>query len=138
MLAMRKFLVGAVLTYVGFFLFLVGFMISTTSNPTLDNMIQAVLPLGMTTALMVTIIQIFSVFVGVTGLLLCIASVSKPTPAPITIVQQVPVPAPAPPAVPAQSLAPASPPAQSGACKFCGHYVEPNEIFCPICNRAQK
>jgi hypothetical protein len=135
MLAMRKFLVGAILTYVGFFLFLVGFMTSTTSNPTLDNMIKAVVPLDMTTALRGTIIQILSGLVGVTGLLLCIASVSKPTPAPITIVQKAPETAPT--AVPAQSPTPASPPAQSGACKFCGHYIEPNETFCPSCSRAQ-
>jgi len=130
----RKFLVGAVLTYVGFFLFLVGFMISATSIPALDDMIKAVIPLDMTTALTGAIIQIFSGLVGVTGLLLCIASVSKPTPAPITIVQQVPVTA--PPRVPAQSAA--SPPAQSGACKFCGQDIEPNETFCPNCNRAQR
>ena len=133
---MRKFLVGAVLTYVGFFLFLVGFMISATLNPTFDDMIKAVIPLDMT--LSGTLIQVLSGIVGVTGLLLCISSVSKPTPAPITIVQQVPVTAPAPARAPAPSPAPASPPAQSWACKFCGHYIEPNETFCPSCNRAQR
>jgi hypothetical protein len=91
----RKFLVGAVLTYVGFFLFLVGFMISATSIPALDDMIKAVIPFDMTPALRGVIIQILSGLVGVTGLLLCIASVSKPSPAPITIVQQVPMTAPA-------------------------------------------
>ena len=134
---MRKFLVGAVLTYVGFFLFFVGFMISTTSIPALDDMIQAVIPLDMTTALG-TIIQVLSGLVGVTGLLLCIASVSKPTPAPVTIVQQVPVPAPAPAPAQSPARAAASPPAQSWACKFCGHYIERNETFCPSCNRAQR
>ena len=134
---MRKFLVGAALTYVGFLLFLVGFMISGTSNQSLDDMIKTVLPPGMTTTFVGIFIQFLSGLVGVTGLLLCIASVSKPTPAPVTIVQQVPVPVP-PVRVPAQSPAPASPPAQSGVCKFCGHYVEPNETFCPSCNRAQR
>jgi hypothetical protein len=133
---MRKFLVGAVLTYVGIFLFLVGFMIRATSSPTLDNIIQTAIPLGMTNADMGTFIQILSGLFGVTGLLLCISSVSKPTPAPITIVQQVPVTAPVP--VPAQSPASAPSLAQRGACKFCGHFIEPNETFCPNCNRAQK
>jgi hypothetical protein len=133
---MRKFLVGAVLTYVGFFLFLVGFMIRATSSPTLDNIIQTMIPLSMTNADRENFIQILSGLVGVTGLLLCIASVSKPTPAPITIVQQAPVTAPAP--VPAQSPAPASSLVQRGTCKFCGHYIEPNETFCPNCNRAQR
>jgi hypothetical protein len=140
LLAMTKFLVGAVLTYVGFFLFLAGFIMSTTSIPILVDMIRAVIPLDMTTALVATIFQVLSGVVGVTGLLLCIASVSKPTPAPITIVQQVPVTAPPAP-VPAQSPARATPPSlpvQSGACKFCGHYIEPNETYCPSCNRAQR
>jgi hypothetical protein len=136
---MRKFLVGAVLTYVGFFLFLVGFVMSAALIPTFDDMIKTVVPIDM--ALSGTLIQVLSGVVGVTGLLLCIASVSKPIPAPITIVQQVPVPAP-PARAPAQSPAPAPamtpPPALSGTCKFCGHYIEPNETFCPNCNRAQK
>jgi hypothetical protein len=132
---MRKFFVGAVLTYLGFFLFLVGFMIRATSSPTLDKMIQTVIPLDLTTALKGTIILILSGLVGITGLLLCIA-VSKPTPAPITIVQQAPITVRSP--VPAQAPAPASPTAQNVACIFCGHYIEPNEIFCPSCNRAQR
>jgi hypothetical protein len=134
---MRKFPVGAGLTYVGFLLFFVGYMISATVNPSFDAMIKAVVPPG-TSVILGTIIQILSGLVGVTGLLLCIASVSKPTPAPITIVQQVPVPAPASARASVPSPALASAPSQSGTCKFCGHYIEPHEIFCPSCNRAQR
>jgi hypothetical protein len=137
-LAMRKFPIGAGLTYTGFLLYFVGYMISANLSPAFDDIIKAVLLLGTTTSTLGTIIQVLSGLIGVTGLLLCIASVSKPAPAPITIVQQVPVPAPAPARAPAPSPAPASPPSQSGTCKFCGHYVERHEIFCPSCNRAQR
>ena len=43
---MRKFLVGAILTYAGLGLFLLGFVISTISIPALDNMIMALIPYG--------------------------------------------------------------------------------------------
>ena len=105
---MRKFLVGAILTYAGLALFLLGFVISTVSIPALDNMIMALIPMGMAAALVGVIIQILSGIIGVTGLLLCIASVSKPTPAPVTIIQQIPVPT--PPPLPPQRKHPRQPP----------------------------
>ena len=123
---MRKFLLGATLTYLGILLFLAGFLISTQQNPTLNNTIMALIPLGMTAALLGVMIQILAGLIAATGLLLSIASVNKPTPPPITIIQQAPTPT------------PASPPAQTNTCKYCGHYIQPNEIFCPTCNRAQK
>ena len=135
---MERFRLGALLIYVGFFIFLAGFMVSTTANPTLDDLIRTVIPLDLTSALKGAIIQILAGVVGVTGLLLCIASVSKPIPPPITIVQKAPEHALAPVSLPAQSPTQKSLPAQSGACKYCGHYLEPNEPFCPTCDRAQK
>ena len=139
MLAMKRFVVGAILTYLGFFLFLIGFIISASFIPELDDLIKATVTLDMTTALVGTLVQVLSGIVGVTGLLLCLASVSKPTPAPITIVQQIPATAPsAPVQAPSPARASVSTLAQSGTCRFCGHYIEPNEIYCPSCNRAQR
>jgi len=135
---MRKFLVGAILTYVGFALFLLGFIISTLPIPALDNVIMALIPMGMAAVLVGVVIQILSGILGVTGLLLCIASVSKPTPAPVTIIQQIPIPTPPPPPTPVRSPTPTVPPAQSSTCKYCGHYIQPSEFFCPSCNRAQR
>ena len=137
---MRKFLLGTILTYVGFVLFLLGFMISTLSIPALDNTIMTLIPLNMAAAVMGALIQILSGLIGVTGLLLCIASVSKPTPPPVTIIQQIPVktPPPAPTPIPTNPPTPTSPPAQSSTCKYCGHYIQPSEFFCPSCNRAQR
>jgi hypothetical protein len=135
---MRKFLVGAILTYVGFALFLLGFIISTLPIPALDNVIMALIPMGMAAVLVGVVIQILSGILGVTGLLLCIASVSKPTPAPVTIIQQIPIPTPPPPPTPVRSPTPTVPPPQSSTCKYCGHYIQPSEFFCPSCNRAQR
>ena len=109
---MRKFVIGAILTYVGFVLFLLGFVISAISIPALDNMIMTLIPLDMAAAVMGAMIQIISGLIGVTGLLLCIASVSKPTPPPVTIIQQIPAkaPPPAPTPIPTNPPTPTSPP----------------------------
>jgi len=79
---MRKFLLGATLTYLGILLFLAGFLISTQQNPTLNNTIMTLIPLGMTAALLGVMIQILAALIAATGLLLSIASISKPTPTP--------------------------------------------------------
>ena len=130
---MRKFLVGAVLAYVGLLLYAAGAIIEATPIPALNDAITASIPLGLTVALLGAILRILSGLVGVTGLLLCIADVSKPTPPPVTIIQQIPAPPPA-----TRTPTPTTPPAQSSTCKYCGHYIQPNETFCPTCNRAQK
>ena len=136
---MRKFLVGSILTYAGLALFLLGFIVSTVSIPAFDTMIVALMPLGgMGGVLVGVVIQILSGIVGVTGLLLCVASVSKPVPAPVTIIQQVPVPTPPPAPIPVRAPTSTITPAQSSTCKYCGHYIQPSEFFCPSCNRAQR
>ncbi len=122
------------MVYIGFLIFLSGFIISTISVPEFDQIGRALIPISLAPQLRGSIIQFLGGLVSVTGLLICISSYPKSTP-PMVIMQK-------PVEQPTQKITPeytgnVEPQTLTPKCKFCGNLLREGDVFCPSCQRSQ-